>query len=243
MGSGAETCQATVDRMVADGEKVGMLTIRLYRPFAMQQFIEALPKTVKVIIGLGSYQRAGLRGRARVSGRRSTRSSRSARSGLGRCPLVVGGRYGLSSKEFTPGMVQAVFKNAAQAKPKNHFTIGINDDVTHTSLAFDPDYNIEDPDGVCAIFYGLGSDGTVGANKSTIKIIGENTPNYAQGYFVYDSKKVRVHDRVASAFRAASDSRDLSDFACQFCGLPSGRLLGEIRCLGEDRGQRGLSLK
>ena len=104
-------------------------------------------------------------------------------------PKIVGGRYGLSSKEFTPAMIKAVFDNLAQAKPKNHFTIGINDDVSHTSLDFDPNYSSEAPNVVRAVFYGLGSDGTVGANKNSIKIIGENTENYAQGYFVYDSKK------------------------------------------------------
>ncbi|MHC5829161.1 MAG: 2-oxoacid:acceptor oxidoreductase family protein, partial [Nostoc sp.] len=104
-------------------------------------------------------------------------------------PKIIGGRYGLSSKEFTPAMVKGIFDNLAEAKPKNHFTIGINDDVSHTSLSFDSNFSTESDNVVRAMFYGLGADGTVGANKNSIKIIGEETDNYAQGYFVYDSKK------------------------------------------------------
>ena len=128
-------------------------------------------------------------------------------------PKVIGGRYGLSSKEFTPAMVKAVFDNLAQAAPKNHFTVGINDDVSHTSLAWDPEFSTEPDNVIRAMFYGLGADGTVGANKNSIKIIGEETPNYAQGYFVYDSKKSGLDDGVAPAVRAAADPLDVPDHA------------------------------
>lgn len=191
MGSGAETAHETVDYLTARGEKVGVLKVRLYRPFDNQRFVEALPATTKAIAVLDRTKEPGSGGEpmyldcvnALVEGQTN---------GWGQfqnMPKVVGGRYGLSSKEFTPAMVKAVFDNLAEATPKNHFTVGINDDVTHTSLPYDPDFSTEPDNVVRALFYGLGSDGTVGANKNSIKIIGENTDNYAQGYFVYDSKK------------------------------------------------------
>ncbi|BAZ23851.1 pyruvate flavodoxin/ferredoxin oxidoreductase domain-containing protein [Kalymmatonema gypsitolerans NIES-4073] len=195
MGSGCETVHETVDHFNARGEKVGVVKVRLFRPFDVKRFVDVLPATVKAIAVLDRTKEPGSVGeplyldivtaiyeaawadRERGSGRISPDLK------------IVGGRYGLSSKEFTPAMVQAVFANLAQAKPKNHFTIGINDDVSYTSLAFDPNFSIEPDNVVRAMFYGLGSDGTVGANKNSIKIIGEETDNYAQGYFVYDSKK------------------------------------------------------
>ncbi len=186
MGSGAETAQSTVDKLVADGEKVGVLKVRLYRPFSIKHFIEALPKTVKKIAVLDRTKEPGSVGEPLyqdiVNAIFETKT-------FDPVPAVVGGRYGLSSKEFTPAMVKGVYDELKKDDPKNHFTVGINDDVSHTSLEYDPNFVIEDPDGVCAVFYGLGSDGTVGANKNSITIIGENTPNHAQGYFVYDSKK------------------------------------------------------
>jgi pyruvate-ferredoxin/flavodoxin oxidoreductase len=192
MGSGCETVHETVDYLNARGEKVGVLKVRLYRPFDVDRFIEALPNSVKAIAVLDRSKEPGSAGEPLYQDvvtaihEAGEQGSRGAGETL---PKVVGGRYGLSSKEFTPAMVKAVFDNLAQPTPKNHFTIGINDDVTHTSLDFDPNFSTEPDNVVRAMFYGLGSDGTVGANKNSIKIIGEGTDNYAQGYFVYDSKK------------------------------------------------------
>ncbi|KPK09749.1 MAG: pyruvate-flavodoxin oxidoreductase [Anaerolineae bacterium SG8_19] len=191
MGSGAETAQETAECLIAKGEKVGIVKVRLYRPFDGTAFVKALPPTVKSIAVLDRTKEPGATGEplyqdvvtATIEGVAGETAPFDA------MPRIVGGRYGLSSKEFTPGMVKAVFDELAQARPKNHFTIGIEDDVTQTSLAWDKEFNIEPDDVVRAVFYGLGSDGTVGANKNSIKIIGEDTPNYAQGHFVYDSKK------------------------------------------------------
>ncbi|HPN88107.1 MAG TPA: pyruvate:ferredoxin (flavodoxin) oxidoreductase [Candidatus Omnitrophota bacterium] len=188
MGSGGETCLETVDALIKKGEKVGVLKVRLYRPFSAKDFIDALPKTVKKISVLDRTKEPGALGEPLYLDVVNAFNEVGKEKGFSDV-IIVGGRYGLSSKEFTSAMVKGVFDNLANAKPKNHFTIGIVDDVTHTSLAYDPNFNTEDPQGVQAIFYGLGSDGTVGANKNSIKIIGEETPNYAQGYFVYDSKK------------------------------------------------------
>ncbi|AFY44139.1 pyruvate:ferredoxin (flavodoxin) oxidoreductase [Nostoc sp. PCC 7107] len=207
MGSGCETVHETVDYLNARGEKLGVVKVRLYRPFDIQRFVEMLPESVQTIAVLDRTKEAGSAGEPlyldvvaaiheiraeRGSGRDKVPSITADGRGSGRDKLpsvIVGGRYGLSSKEFTPAMVKAVFDNLAQARPKNHFTVGIHDDVTHTSLSFDPNFSIEPDSVVRAMFYGLGSDGTVGANKNSIKIIGEGTDNYAQGYFVYDSKK------------------------------------------------------
>ena len=186
MGSGADTVHETVDYLNTQGENVGVLKVRLYRPFDMKAFINALPETTQKIAVLDRTKEPGSTGEPLYL---DTVTALVEEWQGATTPKVVGGRYGLSSKEFTPAMVKAVYDNLAEAKPKNHFTIGINDDVTNTSLDFDSDYSIESDKVVRALFYGLGSDGTVGANKNSIKIIGENTPNYAQGYFVYDSKK------------------------------------------------------
>ena len=191
MGSGAETAHDTVEHLVAKGQKVGVLKVRLYRPFAVQQFLKALPATVRKIAVLDRTKEAGAAGDPLyldvVSAIQEGLKYRLDRPTI--APIVVGGRYGLSSKEFTPAMVKAVFDNFAPEARKDHFTVGINDDVSHTSLSYDPEFSIEPESVVRAMFYGLGADGTVGANKNSIKIIGENTKNYAQGYFVYDSKK------------------------------------------------------
>ncbi len=186
MGSGAEATHETVDYLVAQGEKVGVLKVRLYRPFDMPRFVATLPKTVKFIAVLDRTKEPGSGGEPLYLDCVNALHEEWVN---GPMPKIVGGRYGLSSKEFTPAMIKAVFDNLKQAKPKNHFTVGINDDVTHTSLDYDKDFSIEPDSVVRALFYGLGSDGTVGANKNSIKIIGENTDFYAQGYFVYDSKK------------------------------------------------------
>jgi pyruvate-ferredoxin/flavodoxin oxidoreductase len=184
MGSGCETVQETVDYLMAQGERVGVLKVRLYRPWSLDAFVAAVPESVRAIAVLDRTKEPGSLGEPLYQDVVNSLAE-AERSSI----RVVGGRYGLSSKEFTPAMVKAVFDNLTAAKPKNHFTIGILDDVTHTSLAFDPSFQIEPDSVVRAIFYGLGSDGTVGANKNSIKIIGEETDNYAQGYFVYDSKK------------------------------------------------------
>jgi pyruvate-ferredoxin/flavodoxin oxidoreductase len=185
MGSGCEAAHETVDALNANGDRVGVLKVRLYRPFDAARFIAALPPTVTHIAVLDRTKEPGSSGEPLYLDTINTLYEQ----WTGTMPVVVGGRYGLSSKDFTPAMVKAVFDNLTSGERKNHFTVGITDDVTHSSLTVDPDFDIE-PNGVVrAVFYGLGADGTVGANKNSIKIIGENTPNYAQGYFVYDSKK------------------------------------------------------
>ncbi|MBI5933629.1 MAG: pyruvate:ferredoxin (flavodoxin) oxidoreductase [Chloroflexi bacterium] len=184
MGSGGETAEETVNYLAAKGEKVGALRVRLYRPFSIEHFIAALPKSVKSIVVLDRTKEPGASGEplymdivnALVEGRRSE-------------VKVIGGRYGLSSKEFTPAMVKATLDELKKKEPKNHFTVGITDDVSHTSLDVDASFSIESDETVRCVFFGLGSDGTVGANKNSIKIIGEETSNFAQGYFYYDSKK------------------------------------------------------
>ncbi len=192
MGSGTQTALETLEYMTGRmEEKVGVLVVRLYRPFAADKLVEALPVTVEKIAVLDRTKEAGSSGEPLYLDvvEAITENMTSDNPKFANLPKVVGGRYGLSSKEFTPAMVKAVFDNLKNDNPKNHFTIGINDDVTHTSLEFDPSFVTEGDDVVRAMFYGLGSDGTVGANKNSIKIIGEETDNYAQGYFVYDSKK------------------------------------------------------
>jgi pyruvate-ferredoxin/flavodoxin oxidoreductase len=189
MGSAAETVKETVKKLKADGEKVGVIQVRLFRPFSLSHLLEALPKTVDKIAVLDRTKEPGAGGEPLyqdiVTGLFSAYSERR----ISRLPKIVGGRYGLSSKEFTPAMVKAIFSKLRARIPKNGFTIGINDDVSYTSLHYDTDFSIEPADRVCALFFGLGADGTVGANKNSIKIIGEETDLYAQGYFVYDSKK------------------------------------------------------
>ncbi|MFH1851276.1 MAG: pyruvate:ferredoxin (flavodoxin) oxidoreductase, partial [Candidatus Neomarinimicrobiota bacterium] len=191
MASGCDTIHETVDFLNGRGEKVGLLKVRLYRPFSIEHFINALPVTAKKIAVLDRTKEPGSAGEplykdvvTAIMEQAATGTSRFAS-----LPFVVGGRYGLSSKEFTPTMVKAIFDELSKDQPKNHFTVGINDDVTNTSLAYDPDFSIHGPDVFRGMFYGLGADGTVGANKNSIKIIGDETNNYAQGYFVYDSKK------------------------------------------------------
>jgi pyruvate-ferredoxin/flavodoxin oxidoreductase len=184
MGSGGETAEETVKYLVERGEKVGVIRVRLFRPFSNEALLKALPKTVKVVAVLDRTKEPAASGEplyldvvnAFVEGGRPN-------------VKVVGGRYGLSSKEFTPAMVKAIFDELQKADPKNHFTIGIHDDVTHTSIPYDPDFNIEAPETVRCVFWGLGADGTVGANHNSIRIIGEGTNNHAQGFFFYDSRK------------------------------------------------------
>jgi pyruvate-ferredoxin/flavodoxin oxidoreductase len=189
MGSGAEATEEAVDALVKNGEKVGLLKVRLYRPFDSKAFLNALPATVKSIAVLDRCKEPGASGEPLYMDIVTVLAENAAKLPFAKMPTVVGGRYGLSSKEFTPAMVKGIYDELMKPAPKNHFTIGIDDDVSHSSLTYDPDFSTEDPKTVRALFYGLGSDGTVGANKNSIKIIGSETPNYAQGYFVYDSKK------------------------------------------------------
>ncbi len=191
MGSGAETTRATVRYLVEHGEKVGVVTVHLYRPFSVEQFALALPSTVRSLAVLDRTKEPGSTGEPLyldVVAALSEAHTQGSATFAG-IPRVIGGRFGLSSKEFTPAMVRGIYDELSKATPKNHFTIGINDDVTNTSLTYDPAFSIEDSDTVRCVFWGLGSDGTVGANKNSIKIIGEDSDNFAQGYFVYDSKK------------------------------------------------------
>ena len=191
MGSGAEAVQETVENLNAKGENLGLLKVRLFRPFAVAEFVKALPASVRKIAVLDRVKEPGSAGEPLyqdvITAIAEALTTKTAP--FSSFPLVTGGRYGLSSKEFTPAMVKGVFDEMKKASPKNHFTVGIVDDVSHTSITDDPSYTTETDDVVRALFYGLGADGTVGANKNSIKIIGEDTENYAQGYFVYDSKK------------------------------------------------------
>ena len=198
MGSGAETVQETVEHLVGQGEKAGAIKVRLFRPFSIEHFLQVLPPTIKTLAVLDRTKEPGSTGEPlyldvvaalnegkgdddRLDGWDRQRTPKPSR--------IIGGRYGLSSKEFTPAMVKGIFDEMSLTNPRQHFTIGIHDDVTHISLAFDPAFSTGTGETVQCIFWGLGSDGTVGANKNSIKIIGEETDNYAQGYFVYDSKK------------------------------------------------------
>jgi len=190
MTSGCGAAEETVEYLTQREEKVGLLKVRLYRPFSIDHFINALPKTTKVISVLDRTKEPGASGEPLYLDIVNAISEKHLNSELPFAyPKIVGGRYGLSSKEFTPAMVKGVFDEAKKEKPKNHFTIGIKDDVTNTSLEFDPSFSIESDETFRGKFYGLGADGTVGANKNSIKIIGEGTDYFAQGYFVYDSKK------------------------------------------------------
>ena len=191
MGSGADTVQETVNSLVKKGEKVGVVKIHLFRPFPLDAFIKALPKTITSIAVLDRTKEPGALGEPLYLDVRTAigEAMSEGKFSFKGYPKIVGGRYGLGSKEFTPAMAKAVFDNLKKAKPKNHFVVGIKEDVTGCSLDYNPDFRTAMDGTYEAMFYGLGSDGTVGANKNTIKIIGETTKNFAQAYFVYDSKK------------------------------------------------------
>ena len=191
MGAGGVTAAETAKYLAKKGEKVGVVQVRLYRPFSLQHLMETLPASVKTIAVLDRTKEPGASGEPLYQDV-ITASNEALVEGIApyqTAPRIIGGRYGLSSKEFTPAMVKGIYDEMAKVKPKNHFTVGIYDDVTHTSLDYDEAFSIEDDGTIRAIFFGLGADGTVGANKNSIKIIGEETENYAQGFFVYDSKK------------------------------------------------------
>lgn len=191
MGSGAETAEETARYLIKNGEKVGVITVHLFRPFSVKHLMAALPASVKSIAVLDRTKEPGAAGEPLLE---DVLAALYEGKALGiapfeQLPVVIGGRYGLSSKEFTPAMVNGVFEEMKKDSPKNHFTVGINDDLTFTSLMYDPLFSIADPRTTRCVFFGLGADGTVGANKNSIKIIGEETEYGAQGYFVYDSKK------------------------------------------------------
>jgi pyruvate-ferredoxin/flavodoxin oxidoreductase len=190
MGSAAESVHETVEYLTTQGEKVALLKVRLYRPFSMKHFVDALPKSTKSVAVLDRTKEVGASGEPLyldvVNALNELREQDTLAFSM---PKIIGGRYGLSSKEFTPSMIKAVFDELKKEKPKNHFTIGIDDDVSHTSLEWNKSFTVPNPKTLQAMFFGLGSDGTVGANKNSIKIIGEETPNFVQGYFVYDSNK------------------------------------------------------
>ncbi len=191
IGSGALAAAETAKFLADKGEKVGVVSVRLYRPFSVEHFVKALPATTKVVAVLDRTKEPGAAGEPLYQDVVAA-IQQALDKGIApfkQMPTVIGGRYGLSSKEFTPAMVKGLFDEMQRKAPKNQFTLGIKDDLTNSSIDFDPMFSIESPDTIRAVFLGLGSDGTVGANKNSIKIIGEETDNYAQGYFVYDSKK------------------------------------------------------
>ncbi len=189
MGSGAETVEEAIEYLNAHGAKLGVLKVHLYRPFPTESFLKALPKTVKVVSVLDRTKEAGSLGEPLYLDVVTALSQAYSNGKIAALPKIYGGRYGLSSKEFTPAMAKAVFDNAVAAAPINGFTVGIEDDLTHKSLAYDASFDVEPNDVVRAVFFGLGADGTVGANKNSIKIIAEDAGKYGQGYFVYDSRK------------------------------------------------------
>jgi pyruvate-ferredoxin/flavodoxin oxidoreductase len=189
MGSAAETAIETVARLNQHGENVGVVQVRLYRPFSIACFLDSLPASVKKIAVMDRTKEVGATGEPLYQDVVTALAEACGDGKLAAMPKVVGGRYGLSSKEFTPAMTKGIFDELKKDAPKNHFTIGIIDDLSHTSIDYDPSFSIESKDVTRAMFFGLGADGTVGSNKNSIKIIGENTALFAQGYFVYDSKK------------------------------------------------------
>ncbi len=189
MGSGGETASETALALNKEGRKTGVIQVRLYRPFSIAHFLKALPPTVKSLAVMDRTKEPGAAGEPLFQDVMSALVLSLQQGAIPRLPRLIGGRYGLSSKEFTPAMVKAIFDELKKNTPREQFTIGINDDVTFTSLDYDPSYTLDESRWTQALFFGLGADGTVGANKNSIKIIGENTDLYAQGYFVYDSKK------------------------------------------------------
>ena len=243
MGSGTGAVEETVETMVAAGEKVGVIVVRLFQPFPVAQLMAALPKTVRQIAVLDRTKEPGAVGepfyQAVVTALVEAQDSDEPPFAV--APKVVGGRYGLSSKEFTPSMVKPVFDELLAAKPKRHFTVGIYDDVTNLSLPISQTFSHPRPAGeVQALFFGLGSDGTVGANKASVKIIGEGTDLFAQGYFVYDSQEVRLGHLVPPALRAQADPLHVPRGGRGLRGLPPVRPAGERPGAGPRQARRHL---
>ena len=238
MGSGTGAARQAVDTLVKDGERVGMVTVRLYRPFPAEQFVAALPPSVRSLAVLDRTKEPGAVGeplyldvRAAVDEAMDT-----PEPAFGAPPRIIGGRYGLSSKEFTPAMAKAVLDELARDRPKRHFTVGIFDDVTSLSLAWDRDFRPARPAGeVQAVFFGLGSDGTVGANKNSVKIIVDATDAHVQGYFVYDSKKSGAMT-VSHLRFGPTHQFHLPGERSRLCCLPPFRLAGARRHPGPGQG-------
>jgi pyruvate-ferredoxin/flavodoxin oxidoreductase len=237
MGSGADTVQETVNSLNQKGEKVGVVKVHLYRPFPLDAFIKALPKTVKSIAVLDRTKEPGSLGEPLYLDVRTAigEAMAAGKFNFNGYPTIVGGRYGLGSKEFTPAMAKSVLDNLKKAKPKNHFVVGIKEDVTNCSLDYNPNFRTAMDGTYEAMFFGLGSDGTVGANKNTIKIIGETTKNFAQAYFVYDSKKAGTitisHLRFGKKAINAPYLIDHADFiACHnFSFLEKYDMVGKVK--------------
>ncbi len=232
MGSGAETVRETVAYLNGRGERVGVVQVRLYRPFPARALVDAVPASARRIAVLDRTKEPGSHGEPLFLDVLAALTEAHFDGGLDRLPLVIGGRYGLSSKEFTPGMVAGVFAELGRERPRSRFTIGITDDVTHTSLPFDPTLDIESAGTVRAVFFGLGADGTVGANKNTIKILGSDPNMHAQGYFVYDSKK--SGSRTVSHLRFGTEPIHAPYLVsnASFVGCHHFSLLSEVDVLG-----------
>ena len=233
MGSGVETARETIEHLNGLGARLGVVQVHLFRPFSATHLLDAIPASVRTIAVLDRCKEPGAAGEPLYQDVVTAFAEATAAGRRAGMPLIVGGRYGLASKEFTPAMVKGVFDNLATASPKNHFTIGINDDLSNTSLAYDPGFITEAADRVGCIFYGLGADGTVGANKNSIKIIGEQTAGYAQGFFVYDSKK--SGSRTTSHLRFGPDpirSTYLVQRA-QFIACHQFQFVGRVNMLAE----------
>lgn len=232
MGSGAEAVDETVNYLVSQGEKVGMIKVRLALPFGIEQFIDALPNSVKSIAVLDRTKESGSLGEPLYHDV-VTALFESQNDLPFAMPKIIGGRYGISSKEFTPTMIKTIYDELEKPLSKNHFTIGIDDDVTHSSLDYDKNLIIQNKDQFAAVFYGLGSDGTVGANKNSIKIIGSETDNYAQGYFVYDSKKIGINDNITFKIRSKTYQVNLPGTKSRFCRGSPGGIFRKARPFGD----------
>ena len=237
MGSSCETIEEVVNHLTAAGQKVGLVKVRLYRPFAPSYLFSVLPESTRVLTVLDRTKEPGALGDPLYL------DLCTAFVEAGRSAKILGGRYGLGSKEFTPAMVKSVFDNMAAAEPKNHFTVGIDDDVSHTSLAVTPGFDVAPAGTVQCKFWGLGADGTVGANKSAIKIIGDNTDMFAQAYFAYDSKKSGGCDHQPPAFRQNPHPVDLLHRRGRLHRLSQVELCGQLRRSRRDQRRRHLCLK
>ena len=236
MGSGAETARQTVMALVAKGAKVGVVQVRLYRPFSAADFLAVLPASVTAIAVLEQTKEPGSTGEPLYLDVVATLAEAVGRGERASMPRVVGGRYGISSKDFTPAMAKAAFDELLKRDPTDHFaarnsfTVGINDDVSDTSLEIDSGFSIEADSVTRAVFYGLGADGTVGANKNSVKIIAEDAGRYAQGYFVYDFTQIGRPDHFAPPFRAGSDQGSVSDCRSGLRRVPPGSVPRTARC-------------
>ncbi len=224
IGSSCEVLDETASHLNANGEKVGVLQVALYRPWAADAFLAALPKTVKAVAVLDRTKESGAPGEPLYLDVMSTFAEAVAARRWPAMPALIGGRYGLSSKDFDPAMAKAVFDELGKPTPKHGFTVGIVDDVTHTSLDYDRSFNIESPDVVRALFYGLGADGTVGANKNSVKILAADPARFAQGYFVYDSKKSGSTTISHLRFGPQACARPVSHQGGELCRHPQVRL-------------------